>query len=68
MDGAFGIFFFQLPELLRFRSRCLFLKINSVTACPDELFQKLAQAPVAKYIKALTEINIAFVAYEEQVK
>lgn len=36
-------------------------------ACPDELFQELAQAPVAKYIKALKEINIAFIAFEEQV-
>ncbi|XP_034247543.1 protein ROP isoform X2 [Thrips palmi] len=36
-------------------------------ACPDELFQKLAEAPVAKYIRALKEINIAFIANEEQV-
>ncbi|KAK3907850.1 Protein ROP [Frankliniella fusca] len=36
-------------------------------ACPDKLFQDLAQAPVAKYIRTLKEINIAFIAYEEQV-
>lgn len=43
-------------------------KIKSVPACPEKLFQELAEAPVAKYIRALKEINIAFIANEEQVK
>lgn len=38
------------------------------SAIPDEIFKMIREANVRKCMKACTEINIAFIPYEEQVK
>lgn len=46
-----------------------FVKNNFLffAACPDHFFKEIARHPVAKYIKTLREIYIAFIPTESQV-
>lgn len=36
-------------------------------ACPEDVFKKLCQSQVARYLTTLKEVNIAFLPYETQV-
>ncbi|XP_078603684.1 syntaxin-binding protein 1-like isoform X9 [Branchiostoma floridae x Branchiostoma japonicum] len=36
-------------------------------ACPEKLFEQIAKHPIAKFLKNLKEINMAFRPYEQQV-
>ncbi|CAH0559036.1 unnamed protein product [Brassicogethes aeneus] len=53
---------FESPRLMYKGAHVFFTE-----ACPDNLFQKLSQHPVVKYIKTCKEINIAFIPNESQV-
>lgn len=57
--------FLSLLSLIYFIFSFSFLFFE--TAIPNEIFQMFKKANVVKYMKACTEINIAFIPYEEQV-
>lgn len=57
-EGTFFFLFFIYFFIILF-------KIS--TAMPNDIFDLLRKSPIVKFMKTCTEINIAFIPYEEQV-
>jgi len=54
---------FMMPTRTMYRAAHIYF----TESCPDECFNMLVNANVAKYVKALKEINVAFLPQESQV-
>ncbi|KAI2588343.1 syntaxin binding protein 2, partial [Homo sapiens] len=68
-DGEWKVLIMDHPSMRILSSCCKMSDIlaEGITTCPEPLFSELGRSRLAKVVKTLKEIHLAFLPYEAQV-